>query len=77
MTWTASYCASLTTTSTPVSRPTCPANGSTYWNGEALNTTDYKDLEEAPEVVRSMTDTLARNTVHLSRLLQDQPYPSA
>ncbi len=54
---------------------TVPANGSTYWNGEAMNSTDYKDLEETPEEVRSTTETLARNAAHLAQLLRDHQYP--
>ncbi|MGH3897188.1 MAG: hypothetical protein ACRDTA_02840 [Pseudonocardiaceae bacterium] len=56
---------------------TIPTNGSTYWNGETMNSTDYKDLEKNPEAVRSATDTLARNVAHLVRLLQDHQYPPA
>lgn len=54
---------------------TVPANGSTYWNGAAMNSIDYKDLGETPEAVRSATDTLASNAAHLVRLLHDHHYP--
>ncbi|GFE13343.1 hypothetical protein Sgleb_13900 [Streptomyces glebosus] len=47
----------------------------TYWVGEARHGTDYQDLEQAPESVTSTTRTLAANAVHLSRLLNDNPYP--
>lgn len=56
---------------------TVPANGSTYWIGEAMNSPDYQDLEETPEAVRSATDALGRNTAHLARLLPDHRYPPA
>ncbi|HYJ50838.1 MAG TPA: NAD(P)H-dependent oxidoreductase [Microbacterium sp.] len=54
-----------------------PSQGGTYWNGEAMHTVDYKDLDETPEEVASATATLARNAVHLAKLLSAQPYPSS
>lgn len=53
-----------------------PSQGGTYWNGEAMHTVDYKDLDETPEEVASATATLARNAVHLATLLKETPYPS-
>ncbi|MGC5170294.1 flavodoxin family protein [Micromonospora sp. DT81.3] len=53
-----------------------PSQGGTYWNGEAMHTVDYKDLDETPEETASATETLARNAVHLAKLLQDSPYPA-
>ncbi len=53
-----------------------PSQGGTYWNGEAMHTIDYKDLDETPEEVASATATLARNAVHLATLLKSTPYPS-
>ena len=55
---------------------TLPAQGGTYWVGEAMQTVDYKDLDETPEAVASATATLARNAVHLATLLRQHPYPS-
>ncbi|MEU0158296.1 NAD(P)H-dependent oxidoreductase [Streptomyces sp. NPDC006261] len=49
----------------------------TYWVGEAMQGTDYQDLDETPETVASTTRTLAANTVHLARLLADHPYPAS
>ena len=54
-----------------------PSQGGTYWNGEAMHTVDYKDLNETPEEVASATATLARNAVHLAKLLSAQPYPAS
>lgn len=54
---------------------TLPAGAGTYWNGEAMHGTDYKDLDDVPEQVASTTATLARNAVHLSRLLRAEAYP--
>ena len=53
-----------------------PSQGSVYWNGEAMHTTDYLDLEETPEEVASATATVARHTAHLARVLSQQPYPA-
>ena len=53
-----------------------PSQGGTYWNGEAMHTVDYKDLDETPEETASATETLARNAVHLAKLLQANPYPA-
>lgn len=55
---------------------TIPAQGGTYWNGEAMHTTDYNDLDEAPEATISTLRTAAANAVHLARLLADHPYPA-
>jgi multimeric flavodoxin WrbA len=54
---------------------TIPAGGVTYWNGEAMQGTDYKDLESTPDTVASTTRTLAANAAHLARLLAGATYP--
>lgn len=56
---------------------TVPAQGATYWNGEAMHTVDYNDLDETPEAVASATATLARNAAHLATLLTERPYPAS
>lgn len=56
---------------------TIPAQASTYWNDEAMGSRDYKDLDETPEMVRSTTDSLARNAAHLVRLLREHQYPAS
>ena len=56
---------------------TIPAGGGVYWNGEAMHTTDYKDLDETPEEVASTTASLAANAAHLATLLKDHGYPPA
>jgi multimeric flavodoxin WrbA len=53
-----------------------PAQGGVYWNGEAMTTTDYKDLEQTPEAVASTTTTMTTNAVHLATLLKNAPYPA-
>jgi multimeric flavodoxin WrbA len=55
---------------------TIPAQGSVYWNGEAMHTVDYKDLDETPEKVASATATAARNAAHLAELLRERAYPA-
>ena len=52
-----------------------PAQGVTYWNGEAMHGTDYQDLDETPEVTAGTTQTVAANAAHLSRLLAGANYP--
>lgn len=54
---------------------TVPAQGSVYWNGEAMQGSDYRDLDETPEPVRSTQRMLAANAAHLVRLFAQHPYP--
>src|SRR5690606_13689074 len=54
---------------------TIPAQGVTYWNGEAMQTVDYLDLDETPEKTAGTTATVAANAAHLARLLKAQAYP--
>ena len=54
---------------------TVPANAVTYWVGEAMHNTDYKDRTPRPEKTAQATKTLAANTAHLARLLRGSPYP--
>ncbi|GAA2081407.1 NAD(P)H-dependent oxidoreductase [Aeromicrobium halocynthiae] len=56
--------------------PTIPAQGGTYWNGEAMHTTDYNDLDEAPEATIETLRTASANAVHLARVLSREPYPA-
>ena len=56
---------------------TIPAGGSTYWNGEAMQSTDYQDLAETPRTVAAVTKTLATNAVFLARALKSDPYPAS
>lgn len=54
---------------------TIPANAVTYWVGEAMGATDYKDLGGAPDKVAKATAMAARNAQHLARLLKADGYP--
>lgn len=55
---------------------TVPSVGMTYWVGEAMGSTDYRDLEQVPESVASTTAQVARNGAHLARVLREHPYPA-
>ncbi len=54
---------------------TIPANAVTYWVGEAMGNKNFVDLLRTPKAVREMIDMLARNTVHIARLLGSSSYP--
>ncbi|MFJ3770009.1 flavodoxin family protein [Streptomyces sp. NPDC090082] len=54
---------------------TLPANAVTYWVGEAMQGTDYQDLDKTPEKTAATTKTLAANTAHLARRLKRNVYP--
>lgn len=53
-----------------------PAQGATYWVGEAMHGTDYNDLDEVPEGTAGTTRTAAANAAHLSALLRGSGYPA-
>ncbi|MFI5982367.1 flavodoxin family protein [Streptomyces sp. NPDC051555] len=52
-------------------------NAVTYWVGEAMQGTDYQDLDKTPEKTAATTTTLAANTAHLARRLKAAPYPAS
>lgn len=52
------------------------ANGCTYWVGEAMHGTDYRDLPDGSEQTTNATEMAARATVHLAALLKAHPYPA-
>lgn len=54
---------------------TIPAVAACYWVGEAMGSTDFKDLDETPETVTKTAKMVASNAAHLARLLKDAPYP--
>lgn len=56
---------------------TVPAQGATYWNGEAMSGVDYLDLDKIPEPVAATNATAARNAAHLAGLLRGTQYPPA
>ncbi len=55
---------------------TVPAAGGTYWVGEAMGSTDFKDLDQVPDRISDSINTLASNAVHLARALHSSPYPA-
>lgn len=55
---------------------TIPAQGVTYWNGEAMHSTDYNELSETPEKTAATNQTVAANAAHLARLLAAANYPA-
>lgn len=54
---------------------TIPAQGGTYWVGEAMQKVDYNDLDETPEPTAAAMRTAVANAVHLARSLRASPYP--
>ncbi|EJL33877.1 flavodoxin family protein [Novosphingobium sp. AP12] len=54
---------------------TIPAIAACYWVGEAMGSTDFKDLKETPEAVSKTAGMVAANAAHLAGLLQSSPYP--
>ncbi|WP_336921806.1 flavodoxin family protein [Aquipuribacter sp. SD81] len=54
-----------------------PPQAVTYWVGEAMQGTDYNDLDEKPETTQGTTKTLAAGLAHAARLLKENPYPAS
>lgn len=54
---------------------TIPAASACYWVGEAMQSTDLKDLDRVPDKVLQTARMLASNTAHLAGLLKAKPYP--
>ena len=56
---------------------TIPPVAACYWVGEAMGSTDFKDLPETPEKVTKTAAMVATNAAHLARLLKEAPLPGA
>lgn len=54
---------------------TIPAGSACYWVGEAMGSTDFKDLKKTPEKVTETAASLASNAAHLAKLLKAETYP--
>jgi multimeric flavodoxin WrbA len=54
---------------------TLPAGAVSYWVGEALGKTDFRDLPEVPEQVGRTAAMVASNAAHLAALLKERCYP--
>jgi multimeric flavodoxin WrbA len=55
---------------------TLAAGAATYWVGEAMARTDYKDLPQRPEKTAQTTRALAAAAAHLAKLLKGEAYPA-
>ena len=53
---------------------TIPAAAACYWVGEAMQKTDFKDLEVPPAEVMQTAAMLAANAAHLAARLRESPY---
>jgi len=56
---------------------TLPAGAMTYWVGEAMHKTDFKDLSPLPEKTLETADQMVTNAVHLAEILRAAPYPAS
>ncbi|GGD95691.1 hypothetical protein GCM10011515_14490 [Tsuneonella deserti] len=56
---------------------TIPANAACYWVGEAMGSTDFRELKQTPKKVEETAKMVAANAAHLARLLKNSPYPGA
>jgi multimeric flavodoxin WrbA len=54
---------------------TIPAVAACYWVGEAMGSTDFKDLKATPDKVTETAKMVAGNAAHLAGLLKANPYP--
>lgn len=54
---------------------TIPAVAGCYWVGEAMGSTDFKDLKATPRAVSKTAGMVARNAAHLAALLKANPFP--
>ncbi|MFF7213005.1 flavodoxin family protein [Streptomyces sp. NPDC008238] len=53
------------------------AGAATYWVGEAMQGTDYQDLDKTPDAVAATTKTVAANAAHLAHMLRAAAFPAA
>jgi multimeric flavodoxin WrbA len=56
---------------------TIPAAAVSYWVGEAMGKTDFKDLPQVPDKVQETAAMVASNAAHLAALLTERPYPGS
>lgn len=54
---------------------TIPAVAACYWVGEAMGSTDFKDLGKTPDKVLETAKMVASNAAHLAGLIKSSPYP--
>jgi multimeric flavodoxin WrbA len=53
---------------------TLAAGAGTYWVGQAMGSTDYKDLDKPYDKTIETTQMLVSNATHLAKLLKSAPY---
>ena len=56
---------------------TIPSIAACYWVGEAMGSTDFKDLDGTPDKVKQTAAMVAGNAAHLAKLLKNAPYPGS
>ncbi|MAS53063.1 MAG: NADPH-dependent oxidoreductase [Pimelobacter sp.] len=56
---------------------TIPPVAACYWVGEAMGSTNFKDLHETPAKVSETAAMVATNAVHLAKLLRNSPFPGS
>lgn len=56
---------------------TIPPVAACYWVGEAMGSTDFKDLPETPDKVLKTAAMVATNAAHVAGLLKANPIPGA
>lgn len=54
---------------------TVPAVAACYWVGEAMGSTDFKELDEVPDSIDQTAGMVADNAAHLAGLLKADPFP--
>lgn len=54
---------------------TIPATASCYWVGEAMGSTDFKELGSTPSKIDETAAMVAANAAHLAGLLKSDGYP--
>ena len=56
---------------------TIPAVAACYWVGEAMGSTDFKELKKRPDKVDETAGMVAANAAHLASILKESPYPGS
>ncbi|MBZ6379299.1 NADPH-dependent oxidoreductase [Pacificimonas flava] len=54
---------------------TVPPVAACYWVGEAMGSTDFKELDQVPDMIDQTAGMVADNAAHLAKLLKDTPFP--
>lgn len=54
---------------------TIPPVAACYWVGEAMGSTDFKELDKVPDAIDKTGDMVATNAAHLARLLKSEDFP--